>query len=130
MKVFDDYLSLIKNDEEEVLEGKYYARRPVLPADVGLEFSYDIVNESDRTYAKLLDNLQTETSLLTIKTNDAKGFKVKGYIVTQDERLWQIQGIIVKRMTENRQALRILKETNETEYVLRLTEVANPWGLK
>lgn len=130
-KCVDDFLSFTNLKDEEVLTGRYYKRRPVTPQDESKEFSYDIVDESDRTYTKILDNLQTELSLLTIKTNDMCGFKAKGYVSTQDEKLWQIQGII-KRIVrpENKQALRILKETNETEYVLRMTEVYNPWGLK
>ena len=40
---------------EEVLTGTYYEKYPELPRDKGVRFGYDIINESDRQYAKLLD---------------------------------------------------------------------------
>jgi hypothetical protein len=130
-KCIDDFLSFTNIKDEEVLSGTYYSKRPLTPQDAGKNFSYDIVNENDRAFSKVLDNLRTVKSLQTIKTNDMCGFKVNGYVVTQDETLWQIQGIIKRVVNpENKQALRLLKETNETEYVLRLSEVINPWGLK
>lgn len=126
-----DFLDLLTIKDEEVLTGTYYNRRPKTTADVGISFSYDIVDESDRNYSKLLDNLQTEQVMQTIKTNDLCGFKTKGYVVTQDGRFWTITGIIerlVKR--ENKQALRVLRQTIETEYVIRLLQVDNPMELK
>lgn len=126
-----DFLDLLTIKDEEVLTGTYYNRRPKTTADVGISFSYDIVDESDRNYSKLLDNLQTEQVMQTIKTNDLCGFKTKGYVVTQDGRFWTITGII-KRLVkhENKQALRVLRQTIETEYIIRLLQVDNPMELK
>lgn len=126
-----DFLDLLTIKDEEVLTGTYYNRRPKTTADEGISFSYDIVDESDRNYSKLLDNLQTEQVMQTIKTNDLCGFKTKGYVVTQDGIFWTITGII-KRLVkhENKQALRVLRQTIETEYVIRLLQVDNPMELK
>lgn len=126
-----DFLDFLTVKDEEVLTGTYYKRKPITTDDGGLPFSYDIVNESDRTYSTMLNTLQTEQAVQTIVTNDLVGFKVKGYVVTQDGILWQITGI-VKRLVkaENKQALRILKQTIDTEYVIRLIAVDNPMGLK
>jgi hypothetical protein len=126
-----DYLDLLAVSDEEVLSGTYYKRRPKTINDTGDEFHYDIVNDHDENYSKLLDSIETTKAIQTIKTNDDCGFKVKGYVVTQTGELWQITGF-VKRLVkpENKQALRLLKETIETEYVIRLMEVDNPWGLK
>lgn len=126
-----DFLDLLTIKDEEVLTGTYYNRCPKTTADEGISFSYDIVDESDRNYSKLLDNLQTEQVMQTIKTNDLCGFKTKGYVVTQDGIFWTITGII-KRLVkhENKQALRVLRQTIETEYVIRLLQVDNPMELK
>ena len=126
-----DYLDFLTIKDEEVLTGTYYARLPLSNKDNGIPFQYDIVDEKDKSYTTLLNTLQTEQSLQTIKTNDMCGFKVKGYVATQDGLLWQISGLI-KRIIKpnNKQALRILKESIETEYVIRLIEVDNPMGLK
>ena len=126
-----DFLDFLQIKDEEVLTGTYYKRRPLTLADGGDVFQYDIVDESDTSYSNILNNLQTEKSVQTIKTNDVCGFKVKGYVVTQDGLFWQITGILKKMVKpENKQALRILKQTIETEYILRLIEVDNPMGLK
>ena len=126
-----DFLDFLQIKDEEVLTGTYYARRPLITADTGIRFQYDIVDESDKSYATILNNLKTERTLQTIKTNDMCGFKVNGYIVTQDGDFWQITGII-KRLVkpENKQALRILKQTVETTYIIRLMQVENPMELK
>jgi hypothetical protein len=126
-----DFLDFLTIKDEEVLTGTYYNRRPKTIEDVGISFQYDIVDEKDETYSKLLDAIETTKALQTIKTNDLCGFKVKSYVITQTGELWQITGI-VKRVVkpENKQALRVLKTTVETEYVIRLIEVENPWGLK
>ena len=126
-----DFLDFLHIQDEEVLSGTYYARLPITSQDAGEPFQYDIVDDNDKTYSLLLNNIQTEQSIQTIKTSDASGFKVKGYVVTQDGALWQITGIIKKlSKPENKQALRILTETVESEYIIRLLQVDNPMGLK
>ena len=126
-----DYLDLLAVSDEEVLSGTYYNRRPKTAEDSGIEFKYDIVDEKNESYSKILDAIETVKSIQTIKTNDDCGFKVKGYIVTQTGEMWQITSI-VKRLIkpENKQALRVIKTTIDTESILRLIEVDNPWGLK
>ena len=126
-----DYLDFLAVSDEEVLTGTYYNRRPKTIDDSGQPFQYDIVNESDSSYAKVLDAIETVREIMTITTNDDCGFKIKGYISTQDGSFWQITGIVKKLVKqENKQALRWLKKTIDTEYIIRLLQVDNPWGLK
>ena len=127
----DDFLNFLVVKDEEVLSGTYYDRIPETPQDVGIYFTYDIVNEHDKSYSTILNNIKTDRGTATIKTNDECGFRIDGYLTTQEGTLWQITGLgkqLVK--PENKQALRLLKETAETEYILRLIEVENPWELK
>ena len=129
----EDYgiLNFLAIKSDEVLTGNYYARLPETPNDIADEFQYDIVNEHDKAYSLVLNNLQTDRTTCVIKTNDNCGFKINGYVTTQDGILWQITSIgkqLVK--AETKQALRWLKQTIETEYVLRLLEVDNPWDLQ
>lgn len=126
-----DFLDFLTVKDEEVLTGTYYKRRPTTTDDGGVTFNYDVVDESDRAYSALLNTLQTEQAMQTIKTNDLCGFKIKGYVVTQDGVLWQITSILKKIVKpENKQALRILKQTIETEYIIRLLAVDNPMELQ
>lgn len=126
-----DFLSLLTIKGEETLTGTYYERRPLTPEDAGVKFAYEIVNEPRASYGNILGTLNTTIAYQTIKTNDLCGFKVKGYCVTQEGAMWQIQEI-EERITapSNRQALRILTKTINTLYTLRMTKVDNPWGLK
>lgn len=126
-----DFLDLLHVKTEEVLKGTYYDRRPITPQDYGKTFDYDIMDEPRTAYYNMLGTLNTTMSTQTIKSTDDVGFKVKGYCVTQEGGLWQIEEIISRIVSpKSKQALRIIKTTIETEYVLRMIKVDNPWGLK
>lgn len=126
-----DYLDLLHQKSEEVLKGTYYPRRPLTPQDYGEEFSYDIIDEPRTAYHNLMNTLNTTIATQTIKTSDLSSFQVKGYCVTQEGGLWQIQEITKRLISkQSKQALRIIKTTIETEYILRMVEVDNPWGIK
>ena len=122
---------VLKLHFEERLSATYYPIIPETPKDGGEFFHYDIINESDRAYATMLENIKTDRTVMTIKTDDKIEFKTTGYIATQDGLFWQIDGIIKAVKHENtKEALRFLKETVQTAYIMRLTEVDNPWELK
>lgn len=130
-KRYDDLLDLLSGQYDEVLTGTYYTFLPKTMTDSGISFQYDIVNDSDHSYSNVLDSLNTELTTCTLKTNDTCAFKVNSYIATQDGKLWQISGVVKKIINErSKQALRLLKETSETIYLIRLIEVPNPWELK
>lgn len=124
-----DFLDLLHIKDEEVLTATYYARRPKTPQDSGVQFDYDIVSEPRSNYGNIISNLNGVLSYQTIRTNDLVDFKVKGYCVTQEGGLWQIEEITKQLVTtNNKQALRNIKQI-ETERILRMIEVDNPWGL-
>lgn len=126
-----DFLDFLAIKDDEVLSGTYYNRQPLTSQDEGIPFQYDIVYDSDKNYSLMLNTLQSEQTMKTIKTNDECGFRVKGYVVTQDGTMWQITGIIEKpSKPDNKQSLRILKRAVEMEYIIRLLQVENPMDLK
>lgn len=125
-----DALDFFHSQREEVLTGTYYPVRPKTDAQHGTEFSYDVVNESDRSYSMLIEALKTDRTVCTIKSSDKINFQIKGYVRTQDGIFWQISGFVKKLISQRKQALRILKETVDTEYIIRLIEADNPMGLK
>lgn len=126
-----DFLDFLQLSDDEVLSGTYYNRLPKTSQDIGVPFQYDIVQDSDKTYSMMLNQIQSEQCLQTIKTNDLSECKVKGYVATQDGLLWQITGFIKKPSTpNNKESLRILKNSVETEYIIRLLQVDNPMELK
>lgn len=126
-----DFLDFLQLSDDEVLSGTYYKRLPKTSQDVGVPFQYDIVQDSDKTYSLMLNQIQSEQCVQTIKTNDLIDLKIKGYVVTQDGDFWQITGFIKKpSKPENKESLRILKKSVETEYIIRLLQVDNPMELK
>lgn len=127
-------MTFLRQRHEEVLKGTYYIRRPKTTDDSGIPFGYSIIDESDRSVAKLLNTLETARTIQTIKTDDNLPLPENspfGYIVTQSGELWVIDGYITRIMNEeNKQALRLLVKTNQTAQIMRLSKVSNPWGLK
>lgn len=127
-------MTFLRQRHEEVLKGTYYIRRPKTTDDAGIPFGYSIIDESDRSIAKLLNTLETAKTIQTIKTDDDLPLPENtpfGYVVTQSGELWQLEGYITKIMNEdNKQALRLLVKTNQTAQIMRLSKVSNPWGLK
>ena len=126
-----DFLDFLRVEDEEVLSGTYYNHLPESPQDSGIPFEYDIVNEKDKRYSTILGNIRADGATCTIKTNDNCGFKINGYIATQEGSFWQVAGVgkhLVK--PDSKQVLRLLKESVETEFVISLIEVENPWELK
>lgn len=115
---------------EEVLTGVYWDVLPKTPNISGTSFQYDIVNDFERNYAKLLDNLQADSTVMTIKTDDDITFKVKGYIKTQDGLFWQVSSFIKGYVNENtKYALRLVKESIQTTKIVRLIQIENPYDL-
>ena len=124
-----DFLDLMDIKNNEVFNGKYYKDRPQTPLDVPKEFNYDVVNPNDRTYSKILNNLEADNATHAIKTNDFCDFRVNGYVVTHDGLWWQITGFQVIP-SKNKQAYRFMVDVVGTEYLLRLIQVENPMEIK
>lgn len=128
---YGDLLDFFQNTEDKPLTGTYYEFKPFTPEDVGIPFSYDIIDDKSFLYNNVLNALNAELKTQTIKTNERCGFKVNGYCVTQDGDLWQVQSVVERVVAPNtKQALRDQVQTLETEYVVRLIGVNNPWGFK
>lgn len=121
-----DILDFENIKDTYVLTGTYRPKK----SSEGIWFDYEIVDEPRRSYGHVVNNLIADNSVQVIKSNDDIGFKVRGYIVTQDDELWQITEVI-KRMQEiNRDVLRVLKSNPSSEYLIAMTRVQNPMDIK
>lgn len=128
---YGDLLDFFHPKENEPLTGTYYEHKPFTPDDEGKRFSYDIVDDKSVAYNTILNTMQTNLKTQTIRTNDACGFTVNGYCVTQDGGLWQISSVIERVISsDSKQALRHQTRTFDTEFIVRLIGVNNPWGFK
>lgn len=124
-----DFLDILDVKAEETFKGKYFKDRPQTPMDVATSFTYDVVDPNDRSYSKVLNNLEVDRGTHSIKTNEFLDFKINGYVITHEGFMWQITSVQTIP-SKNKQAYRYLKRAVGEEYVLRLIQVENPWGLK
>lgn len=123
MDFFSQFMSV---KDEYVLTGVWYARKPVTTADEGEQIQYSVVDPKRKSYGEVITNVMTDEGIYTIRTNDNFPYKPKQYIVTQDGRVWQITEVTSKIENERtKEALRLFRETAETEFTLRLTEVVD-----
>lgn len=117
---------------EEVLSGKYYKFYPKSYSDNPIKFNYDILDPETKEYKNLMTNLiTTDGGKLAIKTRASIDFMIKGYVLTQDGKMWQIDQSTENPINEqSKGALRFFVDTAQTERHLRLLRVDNPMDIK
>ncbi len=137
-----DLLDILKGKFYTTHFGKYYhyLPAPVIPTNTpdviyDLEapflFDYEYVDPTAWSYKQLIGNLvEKDGANCTIKTTDALNFKTGGYVITQDGKLYQVTSITRDEKTANKEAARLSIIPLNTEYVLRLQEIENPWELR
>lgn len=127
MDVLSEFLSI---KDKKYLTGTYYARRPITASDSGESFEYEAINTHSQEYRTILNSILADNVVMGIKTVASLPFKIKGYVATQDGEFWQITAIQKAiQSAETEEALRIFREA-ETETVLSLIQVDNPFELK
>lgn len=135
-----DYLDIMQGRYFSTLTGKYYEELPVgglvekgknpNTRAVGVPMDYETVDPTEWRYRNLITNLvEKEAATLTIKTREALGYKVGSFIITMDGRLCEITSVIQDVRSAQKEALRIFPAPFGTEYIIRLTERDNPWGI-
>lgn len=128
-----DILDLLNPRNEYYFTGYYYPRKPkpTEPPDLGrVTFSYRQVNPYSRTFATVMNTVRLDTETYAIRTNEDCGFKNKGFISTQDGKFWVIDEIIHdEQVPGTEEALRLFKNVVQSEYIMRLVKMDNPWGI-
>lgn len=126
-----DFLDMENPRDDQYLEANYYERLPKTPGDGPVLFSYEYLDPLSREYAKFMGELRNDNALTAIRTNEDLNWRVGSYVCTQDDQFWQIEAILKYiQSEENREALRIVKQAADTDFVLRLRIKDNPWELK
>lgn len=124
------YFDFMLPKEQSFFTGTFYKRRPKTTADFGISFGYDLVDDKTHDKTNLIGALETDNERITIKTVEVIDFIVKGYIVTQDGDLWQIDSKTTRVHAEDKEAYRLWKKPYRRLTTLRLVRVQNPWGLQ
>jgi len=126
-----DWLDLANPKHRFTASAKYYAEPLNDPSDGAEEFSYEYVDPLSHTYRRLFGNIQSTqgNGEVAIRTDDQLEFKQGGFIMTNDGKTFQIIQKQQDFQTANKQALRIFGVPVSVQYVIRMVEVPNPWGI-
>lgn len=125
-----DLLSLLQGKGDKTLTGSYYSRVPIDTKTVSQGFEYELIEPRSRQYQMLTSNLKVDGNVVVIKTYDANEWIINGYVVLQDGKLYTIESIRDDISNTSKEAFRLEKDIANIDYIVRLYEVANPWGIK
>ena len=125
-----DILDILQGRYHQLHAGRYYDRLPhtnqTYKEPILFEFEY--VDPSSWSYRQLIANLvDTEAADVSIKTKD-KFFKVGKYI-TIEGKLYKIVSVLQDHSSAARESAAFLPIPVGIDYVIRLVEMENPWGL-
>lgn len=126
-----DLLDLLLGRYEYVFTGTHFSGRPASKDSEGAVFDYEMVDPTEWHYQKLFGNiLNNDGATTTIRSNDDMGWKIGHYVALQDDRLYKIVNALKDYQSANKEVFRFLKDAPQIDFVVRLVEVDNPWGVQ
>ncbi len=126
-----DLVDMLEGKFDKTFTGTYYERLPKTPQDYGIPLDYEIIDPTERHYQMLFGNIDgNNIASLGIKTNDPLGYKINGYIATEDGAFYTIESVREDRGRASKEASRYFKEVTGVEWVLRLISHDNPMQLQ
>ena len=126
-----DFIDMLVNSSDEKLTGYFYAKRPQSVDDGKISFKYKQLDPNSRVFDKVLSEIRADSARYAIKTNDACGFNIGGYIVTQNGEFWEITEVVTneeERTTKN--ALRWFKRVSNSEISVRMIKISDLYTLE
>ena len=121
-----DFTDFLIDTSDEYLTGYYYPRRPKTQTDGKISFEYKQLDPNSRVFSKVLGNLRVDSATYAISTNDMIGFKVGGYIATQNGLFWTITEVITNEEDDGKNAvLRWFKHAKSAKISIRMKQVDN-----
>ena len=125
-----DTLDLMNPKTRFTATASYYKETFDDPSDGAQQFNYEYVNPHSNTYRRLFANIQITSGEVAIRTTDQLNFIVGGIVVTQDGQTFSVLQVEKDYQAANKQVMRLFGTPVSVEYVLRLTALENPWGVK
>ncbi len=126
-----DILDLLNARENQVFSGTYYDGMPKTAQDSGITFDYEYVDPTAWHYQSLFSQVIVKDSTSSaIKTKMDLHYKVGAYIATQDGRFYEIIAVQQDYQSASKNAFRNLAQVAGVEFVIRMSEKSNPWGLR
>lgn len=120
-----DFIDMIIDTKDEYMTGYYYPSRFIENDTTGrVTFKYKQADPNASFFSTLLNNLRADRATYAIKTNDLCGFKIGGYVVTQNGKIWEIVEIITNEEVEtSNNVLRWFKTAKNAETYIRMLQV-------
>lgn len=126
-----DFIDLIINNADEYLTGYYYEHRPVSQDDGHITFNYRQLDPNSKVFSTVLSNLRADRATYAIATNDFDGFKVGGYVCTQNGLIWEITEVISNEEAKGQNdSLRWFKTARGAEWSVRMIQVTDLFAVR
>lgn len=137
-----DFLDICRGKFFQTHTGRFYEQLPTIlpngvtaPEDLyrlvtGVDVDYEYVDPTEWHYKTLLSNLtETEAASATIKTTEPLKYNPRAFFLLDNGRLCQMLSVTEDTAAAQREAARLMPVPVGTEYVIRLLEIENPWGI-
>ena len=130
-----DYIDILQGRFMNTYAGKFYKNLPNPSGHAtfasGIFFDYQYVDTTTWHYQQLLSNvIDKESASVTVKTRENLDYSPGSCVSLQDGRLYLILSVTQDMSSAEKEAARIFPIPVGTEWVLRLVERENVWGLK
>lgn len=126
-----DYLDMAFPQERFTAKAKYYDNTVDGPEDGGQTFYFEYVDPLSRTYRTLFGNITSDrqNGEVAIRTRNKLPFRQAAYIIFPDGKTYQIIQCQTDYSSAGKQAQRLFPTPCGVQYVIRMSETKNPWGI-
>ena len=125
-----DALDILNPRARFTATGTFYQEMPESADIGGISFPYEDVDPSSRDFRRLFSNFQALTAgEIAIRTNARLPFRANQYIVLSSGEMYIITSVQTDRSRAPKQAMRFVGIPVGVEFVLRMVNVPNPWGI-
>lgn len=125
------FLDMIAPKDEFPIKAKYYESTVDSPEDGGQTFRFAFVDPLSKTYRSLFGNITSDrdNAEVTIRTNYKLPYNLASYIVFSNGECYQIVQCAKDYSKVGREALAMWSDPVGIEYVIRMVQIPNPWGV-
>lgn len=125
-----DLLTIFDGKYEQTFVGTHYPKMPSEEVN-GVKFDYEYLDPKEKHYQMVFGNVSGHEAYTTaIKTKDAQGWKINSFVALQDGTFYTIISVSKDNQSGNKQQARFLANLTGVDYIVRLQEKDNPFGLK
>ena len=125
-----DALDILNPRSRFTATATYYKEMPESADIGGISFPYEDVDPASHDFRRLFGNFQSFVAgEIAIRTNARLPFKANQRVVLPSGEMYIISGVQTDRSRAPKQAMRFAGVPVGVEYVLRMVNVPNPWGI-